>query len=41
MADAGRMNLPQGSLDVLALKTLALEPLHGWAVSGYALTALV
>jgi hypothetical protein len=31
--DADRMNLPQGSLDLLVLKTLALEPLHGWAVS--------
>lgn len=28
-----RMELPQGTLDVLILKTLALEPLHGWAVS--------
>src|SRR5215471_18144620 len=28
-----RMGLPQGTLDVLILKTLALEPLHGWAVS--------
>jgi PadR family transcriptional regulator PadR len=25
--------LPQGTLDVLILKTLTLEPLHGWAVS--------
>ena len=33
MVDADRMNLPQGSLDLLVLKTLALEPLHGWAVS--------
>jgi transcriptional regulator len=30
---AGRMPLPQGTLDVLILKSLALEPLHGWAVS--------
>jgi PadR family transcriptional regulator, regulatory protein PadR len=29
----GRMALPQGTLDLLILKTLALEPLHGWAVS--------
>jgi PadR family transcriptional regulator, regulatory protein PadR len=29
----GRLPLPQGTLDVLILKTLALEPLHGWAVS--------
>ncbi len=28
-----RIGLPQGTLDVLILKTLALEPLHGWAVS--------
>ncbi len=28
-----RLELPQGTLDLLILKTLALEPLHGWAVS--------
>ena len=28
-----RLTLPQGTLDLLILKTLALEPLHGWAVS--------
>ena len=28
-----RMELPQGTLDMLILKALALEPLHGWAVS--------
>ncbi len=28
-----RLTLPQGTLDVLILKALALEPLHGWAVS--------
>ena len=28
-----RIDLPQGTLDVLLLKTLALEPLHGWAVA--------
>jgi PadR family transcriptional regulator, regulatory protein PadR len=28
-----QMELPQGTLDVLILKALALEPLHGWAVS--------
>lgn len=27
------MDLPQGTLDILILKILALEPLHGWAVS--------
>jgi len=26
-------DLIQGSLDLLILKTLALEPLHGWAIS--------
>ncbi len=30
---AGKADLLQGSLDLLILKTLALEPLHGWAVS--------
>src|SRR5213083_1462219 len=28
-----RIDLPQGSLDLLILKTLALEPQHGWAIS--------
>jgi len=28
-----RIDLPQGTLDLLILKTLALEPHHGWAVS--------
>src|SRR6202050_5408536 len=28
-----RMDLPQGTLDLLILKTVALEPLHGWAIS--------
>ena len=32
MAD-DRLDLPQGTLDLLILKTLALEPQHGWAVS--------
>ncbi|HEX9894863.1 MAG TPA: PadR family transcriptional regulator [Gemmatimonadales bacterium] len=27
------MELPQGTLDILILKALALEPLHGWAIS--------
>lgn len=27
------LELPQGVLDLLLLKTLALEPLHGWAIS--------
>ncbi len=30
MPDSG---LPQGTLDLLILKSLALEPRHGWAVS--------
>jgi len=29
----GQMDLPQGTLDLLILKTLALEPQHGWAIS--------
>jgi transcriptional regulator len=28
-----RLELPQGTLDLLILKALALEPLHGWGVS--------
>ncbi len=28
-----RADLLQGTLDLLILKTLALEPLHGWGVS--------
>src|ERR1700677_2800847 len=28
-----RLDLPQGTLDLLILKTVALEPLHGWAIS--------
>jgi len=28
-----RLELPQGTLDLLVLKALALEPLHGWAIS--------
>lgn len=28
-----RIDLPQGTLDLLILKTLALAPLHGWAIS--------
>ena len=30
---SGSIELPQGTLDLLILRTLALEPLHGWAVS--------
>lgn len=32
MADA-RLDLPQGTLDLLILKALSLEPMHGWAIS--------
>ncbi|MFY9940345.1 MAG: PadR family transcriptional regulator [Silvibacterium sp.] len=32
MADE-RLELPQGTLDLLILKALALESLHGWALS--------
>jgi PadR family transcriptional regulator, regulatory protein PadR len=28
-----RLELPQGTLDLLILRTLALEPQHGWAIS--------
>jgi len=28
-----RLDLPQGTLDLLILKTVALEALHGWAIS--------
>lgn len=31
--DDSRIGLPQGTLDLLILKTLALGPQHGWAVS--------
>ena len=31
---AATIELPQGALDLLILQTLALAPLHGWAVSG-------
>ena len=27
------IDLPQGTLDLIILRTLSLEPLHGWAVS--------
>ena len=33
MGNAKRMDLPQGTLDLLILRTLALEPQHGWAIS--------
>ena len=28
-----RIDLPQGTLDLLILRTVALEPMHGWAIS--------
>ena len=30
---AERIGLPQGTLDLLILRTLSLEPQHGWAIS--------
>jgi PadR family transcriptional regulator PadR len=30
---AQHIDLPQGTLDLLILRTLALESLHGWAIS--------
>jgi len=32
MADE-RLELPQGTLDLLILKALSLQPMHGWAIS--------
>lgn len=31
--EQARVDLPQGTLDLLILRTLALEPQHGWAIS--------
>jgi len=28
-----RLELPQGTLDLLVLKVLSLQPLHGWAIA--------
>jgi PadR family transcriptional regulator, regulatory protein PadR len=28
-----RIDLPQGTLDLLILRTIALQPQHGWAIS--------
>lgn len=33
MADDRRLDLPQGTLDLLILKTVSLGPHHGWAIS--------
>jgi PadR family transcriptional regulator len=30
---AQKIELPQGTLDLLILRTVALEPQHGWAIS--------
>ena len=31
--DAKRIDLPQGTLDLLILRTISLGPQHGWAIS--------
>jgi transcriptional regulator len=31
--DAARTDLLQGTLEMLVLKTLSLEPMHGWGIS--------
>ena len=28
-----RLDLPQGTLDLLILKALSLQPMHGWSIS--------
>jgi PadR family transcriptional regulator PadR len=33
MPSGPRLDLPQGTLDLLILQTLVLEPQHGWAIS--------
>jgi PadR family transcriptional regulator, regulatory protein PadR len=33
MMSENRVELPQGTLDLLILKAVALEPQHGWAIS--------
>ena len=33
MADDTRLDLPQGTLDLLILKAVSLEPMHGWAIA--------
>ncbi len=33
MGDGDRLDLPQGTLDLLILKALSLGPMHGWAIS--------
>jgi transcriptional regulator len=31
--DEARLDLPQGTLELLILKTVSLQPMHGWAIS--------
>jgi len=33
MTDESKLDLPQGTLDLLILKSLSLGPQHGWAIS--------
>ena len=33
MPSPSHLDLPQGTLDLLILQTLVLEPQHGWAIS--------
>jgi PadR family transcriptional regulator PadR len=33
MVGDSRLDLPQGTLDLLILKALSLGPMHGWAIS--------
>jgi PadR family transcriptional regulator, regulatory protein PadR len=33
MTDDSRLDLPHGTLDLLILKAVSLEPMHGWAIS--------
>jgi transcriptional regulator len=33
MPPSPRIDLPQGTLDLLILRTIALTPQHGWAIS--------
>ena len=33
MSNDERLDLPQGTLDLLILKAVSLEPQHGWAIS--------
>ena len=33
MTESRQIDMPQGTLDLLILKTIALEPQHGWAIS--------